>query len=229
MPFRDLRTSDNQIDPLAPFIVLAIMCHPQPGEPAQRERMLSTLRHQTGEGKVRGAVLSNETFLESVSRHAARGGIAGSLFLTYLQLSELGERASLNAAISIVRCHPPRWSDLLWPVWDAKAVHKHMPHSRRKMLEALHHYLPAAHLWAALLHGYQNERNDISPESLSTLPTFLAYADSFLQLAHQTPWAGLDRKVLLPGPMAWRFGLPARFAQSISLQAEPISTPPTRL
>lgn len=226
MPFRNLRTSDNQIDPLAPFIVLAIMCHPLAVERAQRNQMLSTMRRQTGEGKVRRAVLSTEEYLSNTSRHAARGGIAGSLFLTYLQLNELGERASLNAAISIVRSHPPRWSEHHWPVWDAKAVDKHMPHSRRKMLDAFRHYLPAAHLWAALLYGYQNERNDISPESLGTLPTFLAYADQFLQLAHQTPWAGLDRKVLLPGPMAWRFGLPARFARSVALQAEPILTPP---
>jgi hypothetical protein len=103
----------------------------------------------------------------------------------------------------------------------------HMPHSRRKMLEAFHHYLPVAHLWAALLHGYQNERNDISPASPSTLPTFLAYADRFLQLAEQTHWAGLDRKVLLPGSLAWRFGLPARFEPNVSLDVLPIPTPPT--
>jgi hypothetical protein len=207
-------------------MVLAIMCHPQPEESVQRDQMLSTLRHQTGEGRVRRAVLSTEEYLNVTSRHAARGGIAGSLFLTYLQLSELKEHASLNRAMSIVKCHPPRWSDHLWPVWDAEAVDKHMPHSRRKMLEAFHRYLPAAHLWATLLHDYQNKRSDVSPESLSTLPTFLAYADQFLQLAHQTPWAGLDRKVLLPGPMAWRFGLPAQFAQCVSLEVAPISIPP---
>lgn len=182
MPFRDLRTFDNQIEPLAPFIVLAVMCHPQPDEGVERERMLSTLRLQTGRGKVRRAVLSNEEFRDGVSRHAARGGIAGSLLLTYLQLNELGARASLNASISIVSSYPPRWSDHLWPLWDAKAVAMHMPHSRGRMLRAFRHYLPAAHLWAALLHGYQNERNDISPESLGTLPIFLAYADRFLQL-----------------------------------------------
>lgn len=229
MPFRDLRTFDNQIDPLAPFMVLAIMCHPQPEEGTQRDQMLSTLRHQTGKGKVRRGILSTEEYLSNTSRYAARGFVVGSLFLTYLQLSELGEHASLNRAISNVRYYPPRWSDHLWPVWDAKAVHMHMPHSRRKMLEAFHHYLPVAHLWAALLHGYQNEPNDISPESLTTLPTFLAYADRFLQLANQTQWAGLDRKVLLPGSLAWRFGLPARFAQSITLEVAPISIPPPSL
>jgi hypothetical protein len=227
MPFRDLRTGNNEIDPLGPFIVLAVMCYPQASEHAERGRMVSTLRRHTGVGKVRRGLLSNEAFLDAVAYRTARGSACGSLLLTYLQLSELGEHASLNRAVSVVRCYPPRWSDHLWPVYDAKAVHMHMPHSRRKMLEAFHHYLPVAHLWAALLHGYQNERNDISPASPSTLPTFLAYADRFLQLAEQTHWAGLDRKVLLPGSLAWRFGLPARFAQSISLEATPISTPPT--
>ena len=226
MPIRDLRTFDNQIDPLSPFIVLAIMCNPQPEEGAQRDQMLSTLRHQTGKGKVRRGVLSTKEYLSNISRYAARGFVVGSLFLTYLQLSELGEHASLNRAISIVRCYPPRWSDHLWPVWDAKAVHMHMPHSRRKMLEAFHHYLPVAHLWAALLHGDQNERNDISPSSLETLHTFLAYADEFLVLADRTPWAGRDRAALLPGQMAWRFGLPARYAQDIDLKG--LAPPPTR-
>ena len=103
----------------------------------------------------------------------------------------------------------------------------HMPHSRGKMLEAFRHYLSAAHLWAALLHGLQNERSDISPASLGTLPTFFAYSGKFLLLADQTYWAGSDRNALLPGPMAWRFGLPARFEPNVSLDVLPIPTPPT--
>ena len=114
-----------------------------------------------------------------------------------------------------------RWTDHIWPVWDTKAIEAHMPHSRRKMLDAFRNYLPVAQLWAALLHGHQNARGDITPASLETLPTFLAYADEFLVMADRTPWAGRDRKVLLPGPTAWRFGLPARFKQSVFLRPLP--------
>ncbi len=134
MPFRDLRTADNRINPLAPDIVQGIMCYPQAGERVERERMLSTARRRTGEGKVRRAVLSEEAFRTAVSRHPARGGIAGCLFMTYLQLSAFGERASLNRSISIIRNYPVRWSDRLWPFWDAQAVERHSPHSRRKLL-----------------------------------------------------------------------------------------------
>jgi hypothetical protein len=221
MPFRDLRTGDNEIDPLGPFIVLAVMCYPQASERAERGRMVSTLRRHKGAGKVRYGVLSNEAFLDAVARHTARGGACGSLLLTYLQLSALGERTSLNRAIKIVSALPVRWTDHLWPVWDAKSVERHMPHSRGRLLQAFRNYLPVAHLWAALLHGHQNDRVYITPASLEALPTFLAYADEFLVMADRTPWAGRDRKVLLPGPTAWRFGLPARFKQSVCLRALP--------
>jgi hypothetical protein len=221
MPFRDLRTGDNEIDSLGPFIVLAVMCFPQASERAERGRMVSTLRRHTGVGKVRRGVLSNEAFLDAVARHTARGGACGSLLLTYLQLSTLGKRASLNQAIEIVSALPARWTDHLWPVWDAKSVDRHMPHSRGKLLRAFSSYLPAAHLWAALLYGHQNARADITPARPNTLPTFLAYADEFLVMADRTPWAGRDRRSLLPGAMAWRFGLPARFKQSVYLQSLP--------
>ena len=221
MPFRDLRTRDNEIDPLGPFIVLAVMCCPQASERTERGRMVSTLRRQTGAGKVRCGVLSNKAFLVAAARHTARGSACGSLLLTYLQLSTLGEKASLNQAIKIVSALPVRWTDHLWPVWDAKSVERHMPHSRGRLLQAFSNYLPAAHLWAALLHGHQNARADITPARLNTLPTFLAYADEFLVMADRTPWAGRDRKVLLPGPTAWRFGLPARFKQSVCLKPLP--------
>ena len=82
MPFRDLRTGDNEIDSLGPFIVLAVMCFPQASERAERGRMVSTLRRHTGVGKVRRGVLSNEAFLDAVARHTARGGACGSLLLT---------------------------------------------------------------------------------------------------------------------------------------------------
>ena len=71
---------------MAPDIVQGIMCYPQAEERVERERMLSTARRRTGEGKVRRAVLSEEAFRTAVSRHPARGGIAGCLFMTYLQL-----------------------------------------------------------------------------------------------------------------------------------------------
>jgi hypothetical protein len=44
-------------------MVLAIICHPQPEEGAQRDQMLSTLRRQTDKGKVRQGVLSTEEYL----------------------------------------------------------------------------------------------------------------------------------------------------------------------
>ena len=49
------------------------------------------------------------------------------------------------------------------------------------MLRAYREFRPVAHLWAAMLHGQQNDRADIHPGSIGTLPKFLAYADAFLE------------------------------------------------
>lgn len=214
MPSRDLRAPDNRLVSLAPFIVLGVMCHPR--DATARKRMLSTVRKQTGQGKVRVSIMSAPEFLAEVRLHAPRGFAAGFLIMTYLQMHQLNMRASLNAAIIHAHRVLPGWQQLCAPLWSADGHVGHIPTSRRRLLAAFNDYLPATHLWAALLHGLQHGRADIAPDQSSTLPTFLGYADAFLELGSQAPWAGRDRRTVLTRQDAWRFDLP----DSLRVEAE---------
>ncbi len=222
MPIRDLRHPEDNLDPLAPFIVLSVMCCPRTEDRRDRERMLSTIRAGTGVGKPRAAIMDNIEFMRELSRHAPRAGMAGGLFLTFLQLHALGEPCSLNAAIEQSRHLPDRWWEKLWPVFEPDTALTHMPHSRRKMLDAFNRYLPGAHLWAALLFGFQNNRPDVFPDSNEHLPTFLTYAHAFAAMAERVPFGGRDRRVLLPRDTAWQFTLPDDLMQTIELEAQPL-------
>jgi len=167
--------------------------------------MLSTVRKQTGAGKVRIGVAGTEEFFREVQLHGRRGGIAGFLLLTYLQLWQLGERASLNKAIEIVRPVLPDWEQQCSSLWSVDNHVRHIPTSRRLLLSSYQKFLPAAHLWAAFIHGLQNDRPDIAPDDNSTLPTFLGYAEVFLKLGTEAPWAGKDRRRVLPQRKCWSF------------------------
>ncbi|NQU71172.1 MAG: hypothetical protein HQ514_11520 [Rhodospirillales bacterium] len=230
MPIRDLRHLGDGLDPLAPFIVLSVMCYPRTEDRRDRERMLSTIRASTGVGKPRAAIMDNIEFMRELSRHAPRAGMAGGLFLTFLQLHARGEPCSLSAAIKRTRPLPDRWTEKLWPVFEPDTALTHMPHSRRKMLDAFNRYLPASHLWAALMFGFQNDRPDVFPDCIEHLPTFLAYAHAFAEMAERVPFDGRDRRVLLPRDIAWRFTLPDDLMQTVELEAQPLdqlSHPPS--
>ena len=82
MPRFDLRQDDGTLDPLAPFKVLTVMCHPQ--NRIQREKMLGNIQKETGEGKPRRHPLTSEEFISEVRRIDRRAAIAGGLLLTMI-------------------------------------------------------------------------------------------------------------------------------------------------
>ncbi|MBT3703684.1 MAG: hypothetical protein HN725_08850 [Alphaproteobacteria bacterium] len=227
MPYRDLRTADGTLDPLAPFIVLALMCFPRTEDKQHREQMLSTIRLQTGVGKPRVRTITEDGFFREVDKHAAHAAISGSLLMTCIQHHKLGENHSLEVAIDLARTLPDRWE----PVYGFETVEDdkpaHMPHSRRKMMDAFNQYLSVAHLWAAFLHGQQNERGDIAPYSNDLLPTFLAYGEAFAQMAFKVPFRSPNRRVLLPENQRWHFLLPDKLTQKIDIYAQPTNISPT--
>ncbi len=97
-----------------------------------------------------------------------------------------------------------KWQQPLAPFWTPDVHAAHIPHSRRKILDAFRDYLSVAHLWAALLHGLQHGRDDIWPGSNQTLPRFLAYAEAFADKGAQLPWTGSGRDFTLPKEKIWR-------------------------
>ena len=76
------------------------------------------------------------------------------------------------------------------------------------MLEAYNKYRSAAHLWAAMLHGQQHNRQDIWPGSPESLPTFIGYAEGILDLACRIPSLARGRRFAMRRSEAWRFTIP---------------------
>jgi hypothetical protein len=104
-----------------------------------------------------------------------------------LQLQSSDYDPSLNHAIPLVAALLPKWEQPEVPCWSRDCHIEHHPDSRANMLRAHNEFSSVAHLWAALLHGQQHDRQDIWPGSPKTLPTFIAYAEAILDLACRLP------------------------------------------
>jgi hypothetical protein len=219
MPRFDLRQDDETLDPLASFKVLTVMCHPN--KSLQREKMLGNILKGTGEGEPRRRPLTSEEFMAEVQRTDKRGAIAGGLLLAMMQLRSNGFGASLNQAIPLVAALLPSWTQPQGPYWSKECHVDHHPHNRAKMLKSYNEYRSVAHLWAALLHGQQHERQDIWPGSLQTLPTFIAYAETILDLACRLPSLARGRGFAMSRSEAWRFTVPN--LQRVTLIASPLT------
>ena len=197
-------SSGDALDPLAPFKVLAVMCHPT--DRARREAMTATITKQTGIGNMRRAPLDDDKFMAQVGKVSRRAGLVGTLLLTRLQLFEHGQRSSLNEAIPLVKPWLPKWEHP-FGADPAEAVDRHTPTSRPRILEINRQFVSVAHLWAALVHGEQQGDN------------FLAHAECFLQKSERLPNRGSMRSTHPTRPSAWIFVIPEHMRCSVELQA----------
>ena len=82
MPQFDLRNKDGKIDPLAPFKVLAVMCHPT--SRLRREQVLAPIQKETRQGTASTAAVSSEEFMAEVRRNSRRAAVAGGLTQTMI-------------------------------------------------------------------------------------------------------------------------------------------------
>jgi hypothetical protein len=76
MPRFDLRKDQSNLDPLAPFKVLAVMC--RPADLIERESMLAAVHSETNEGRPRRTAVSNDEFFAVVRLTSARAMVAGA-------------------------------------------------------------------------------------------------------------------------------------------------------
>lgn len=221
MPIFDLRQNEDSFKSLAPFQVLSVMCYPN--DRVRRERMIAHIQAGTGGVTPRRQPLSGEEYRSEVRLAALRGNVAGSLLLSRLQLHLCGRHFSLDRAMRLARSLLPGWQQPSGGSWPRDASLHQWPHSRRKMLDAYDEFRPVAHLWAGLLYGGQQERHDIWPGSLQTLPVFLAYSESILQLAFQVPTPRREQRFVLTPREAWRFVIPENVVLRKTLQGLPLN------
>ena len=135
MPTFDLRDQSGGLHPLAPFKVLAVMCHPT--DRKMRERMLAPVQRETGTQTPRAAGLSHDQIMREVQLRGNRAGLAGGLLLTLLQLRKNGCRHSLNRAIPLITPLLELWEQPTAPTWTPDSHVAHRPHSRRKVLSMI--------------------------------------------------------------------------------------------
>ena len=221
MPQFSLISDDDQIASLAPFKVLAVMCHPS--DLPAREGMLATIQAGTRVERRRRRELSPDLFLKAVKNETRRGALAGGLLLTLLQLDENGVRPSLNKAMPLVREFLEPWRQDRGSDWSAEDHLAHIPTRRSRMLTAFKEFHSVSHLWAALLHGQQSKRSDIWPGANKTLPRFLAYGEAFAKKGCRLKWPGGDRRYTLDRAKLWRFALPRRFQEQAEIEALPLN------
>src|SRR5262245_10678378 len=132
MPLFDLRQDDGTLDPLAPFKVLTVMCHPN--NRIQREKMLGNIQQETGQGKPRRRPLTSKAFFGEVRRVDTRASVAGGLLLTMLQLQMSDYNPTMNHAIKLVRPLLPKWEQPVAPYWSRDCHIGHHPRDRENML-----------------------------------------------------------------------------------------------
>ena len=218
----DLRKKNEVLDPLAPFKVLSLMCHPR--DLQARERMMGLILQGIGE-KPRRSPESGDEFISSVQRGAHKGLVAGSILLTRLQLQLLGyPHFTLSAATPLTRAHLSfeRPRNFEKRNWDAST--REAPVSASGMRAAYELFLPVAHLWAAWLHGLQHNRSDIFPGSNECLPTFLAFANCILRLACALPAPNRKQRFALTSREAWTIILPEHLR--LEKELRPLALPP---
>ncbi len=220
MPFFNLHQDDETFKALAPFQVLAVMCHPN--SPLSRERMLADIQRGTGQGKPRRRPFSSEEFRAEVRRLSPRASVAGGLLLTMIQLDANGYRGSLNQALPLVAALLPKWQQPEGRRWSKDCHVGHRPRDRQNMLSAYREYVSVAHLWAAALHGQQHDREDIWPGSTLTLPIFLAYAEAILDSAGRLRSFVPGRRFAMSRSASWRFTVPE--SQPVGLMGLPFSS-----
>ncbi len=221
MPTFDLRDQSRGLHPLAPFKVLAVMCHPT--DRKMRERILAPVQRETGTQTPRAAGLGHGQNMREVQLRGNRAGLAGGLLLTLLQIHDNDVRHSLNRAIPLITHLLEKWDQPIAPAWSPDSHVAHRPHSRRKVLGAFNDFMSVAHLWAALIHGGQHQRPDIWPGSNETLPRFLAYAEAFALRGSRLEWPGHDRRFTLDRRKIWRFHVPEHLRETCNLQALPLT------
>ncbi|MCP4182428.1 MAG: hypothetical protein GY761_03810 [Hyphomicrobiales bacterium] len=221
MPTLELRDRSNleSLDPLAHFKLLSVMFYPK--SKSDRQKMMSTIQREAGINKTRvGPLTEIESEYVQKSR-TSRGILAGSILMTRAQLHLNGLPSNQKNAIAITQYLLPDWiENQTAKEWD-DYLRNHIPRSPGKIADYLSDFKSVAHLWAALLHEQQNEREDILPISNDRIPVFLGYADEFDRLFDSIPIRQSVEMNKFQKKEKWSFKLPDGMKIRQELVAEP--------
>ena len=145
----DLRDKDNSetLDPLAHFKLLSIMFYPNCK--SSREKMMSSVRNENGENKLRVGPFTRDKSKFEQKLHSSRGRLVGFLLMTRAQLFLNGFSSSLTNAIKIAQHELPEWTEADSTDWKPENRHEHNPRSKRILSDCYSTYISVSFLWAA--------------------------------------------------------------------------------
>ena len=220
MPRKDLRQDQTDLHPLAPFQVLAVMCHP--ADPWAQKAMIAKFEVETGAGQAKRPKRSDNDVKQQVTEMAHRGNVAGDVLLYLIQLNAHHPPASVNKAAFLVDAALPPWKQPGDHAWRDRQDLDHTSLHRPRMLDAIRDFLPVSHLWAALILGQLTE-DRFGPNSNETMVQFLGTAMALAKHGAGILWRGKDRRVVLPSDVIWRFTLPRTLRQNLNVTIPPLN------
>lgn len=226
MPNFDLRERNHptELDPLASFKTLSVMCFPS--DLAARERMIGFIQTETGSSQSRRSPFDNEEFRDAVRLHGVRGGQVGSLLLTLIQLRMNGYEPSLRLAIELQNdAVLEAWTAEEKLTWNVNSHLDHLPRGREIIMRNVRNYASVAHLWAAHIYSIQAREKPL-PDDVPSWPdtkegflNMLGYAEVFLKYGSRIPASkGKIGKSLIGSVKPWQMQVPD------NLKAYPIIT-----
>jgi hypothetical protein len=226
LPRADFRSKDETLDRLALVKLLAVMCYPS--DPRSREGMLrqaratiTLARHQPA--PVREADRWSAALWSEFAQHSSTACLAGAFYLALAQLSALGRPGELVTALSLAADLAGDWAP---------------QRSESDLIVAYDSYRSVSHLWAVIVFGRFQGRDELSPPSFQTIPDFLVYAAEIARLAMALDWAvpvedetprtgmlpaGSLAAVALDADSLWTFVLPSALVHRVDVEIFPMS------
>ncbi len=222
MPICDLCTSDEELDRLAMFRVLAVMVEPR--NETARTQILTRIEKDTKINPDRRPRFSTDELWAFVRPRLHKGVIVGDLLLYLIQTKREFGRTSLNLALAIIRTATPRWEQPVGAEWHDKRHEGRLNQDRRTILGSFKRYQPVAHLWAAFVISETEKLPDFGPDSNETLPNFLALAEAIakeaqgIYLQKSVRPGSRAKQAALPRASMWRFKLPPAAQRVLKLK-----------
>lgn len=221
MPRADFRLKGEALDPLAPVKVIAVMCHP--ADARGREVMMRRIPEQItiprGQSlkDALGGAWRQELWSEFLD-HRRPGCLAGAVALALAQLRASHHKGETATVLALASGIAARWEAAVEP--EAPPRGNVLPHApdHAEVTRAFQTYGSVVHLWAALVYGKLQNREDLEPFSTQTLPTFLAFAEEIGRLATTLEWRVMGAGLELAPDALWTFVLPARLRKTAKAQ-----------
>ncbi len=221
MPRADFRIKGDALDPLAPVKVLAVMCHPS--DARGREVILRRIpekitvsRYQRAQG------YSDEPWFREIwaefRKHRQSGALAGALALALGQQSIAGRSGMADFVMQLATSIAVEWIQVVDLEAETQFGLQSALPSEAQIASAFHRYRGVCHLWAALVYGRLKYRQNITPLSTQTLPTFLAFAEEIARLATASGWPREEPATTLTADALWSFILPEAVRKTATTQ-----------